>query len=273
MVWCDIWPYAPAILRFKISFPGTYPDVPPTVTFSTDIFHPLLTPLTTYVNASYGSGGVSSSTADEERLPPGGFGLRHGFPKWYQPTVRPFSLATPPRQARNVSLDSGTVTSRSSISGLSTSPGPSRRTVSWTPPQVSQILAYIRSCFDEESVLDSIPFECAANTSAWEARRYWRRHNGPKPLSDDDLSDEEEDERKAQQEGLKSHAKTPGNWDWEGVWEARTKAGINGSLAEPVLFGNAIGGEDIIHFLNMDEQSVQTVRENMKRSMDMSGLR
>src|SRR3569833_2650653 len=42
-------PYATAILRFQISFPDTYPDLPPLVTFSTDMFHTLITPLTTYM--------------------------------------------------------------------------------------------------------------------------------------------------------------------------------------------------------------------------------
>ncbi|KAH6631812.1 hypothetical protein F5144DRAFT_648978 [Chaetomium tenue] len=49
-------PYAPAILRFQLSFPDTYPSLPPLVTFSTDIFHPLLTPLSTYMYSTDGCG-------------------------------------------------------------------------------------------------------------------------------------------------------------------------------------------------------------------------
>src|ERR1700749_3939206 len=41
-------PYAPSILRFQLSFLSQFPAQPPLITFSSDIFHPLLTPLTTY---------------------------------------------------------------------------------------------------------------------------------------------------------------------------------------------------------------------------------
>ncbi|KAL1902626.1 hypothetical protein Sste5346_001068 [Sporothrix stenoceras] len=76
-------PYAPAVLRFQISFPDSYPSLPPLVTFATDIFHPLITPLTTqtYTTDIQDNGTVSAT--DEERLPPGGFSLRHGFPAWF----------------------------------------------------------------------------------------------------------------------------------------------------------------------------------------------
>src|SRR5271168_3435100 len=76
-------PYSPAFLRFQISFPPTYPSLPPLVTFSTDIFHPLITPLTTYMYSTdiHDSGTVSAT--DDERLPPGGFSLRDGFPGWF----------------------------------------------------------------------------------------------------------------------------------------------------------------------------------------------
>ncbi|KAH6635323.1 hypothetical protein B0J18DRAFT_418514 [Chaetomium sp. MPI-SDFR-AT-0129] len=76
-------PYAPAILRFHISFPDTYPSLPPLVTFSTDMFHPLLTPLTTYMYSTDVQDGGTASAFDEERLPPGGFSLRHGFAGWF----------------------------------------------------------------------------------------------------------------------------------------------------------------------------------------------
>ena len=35
-------PYAGGIFRFKLMFPDEYPDLPPTVRFSTDMFHPLV---------------------------------------------------------------------------------------------------------------------------------------------------------------------------------------------------------------------------------------
>ncbi|KAF9534348.1 UBC-like protein [Crepidotus variabilis] len=34
--------YADSILKFRLNFPGNYPEAPPTVTFLTDVFHPLI---------------------------------------------------------------------------------------------------------------------------------------------------------------------------------------------------------------------------------------
>ncbi|KAK3990089.1 protein crossbronx [Cladorrhinum sp. PSN332] len=76
-------PYASAILRFQISFPDAYPALPPLVTFATDMFHPLITPLTTYMYTTDVQEGGTVSATDDERLPPGGFSLRHGFPGWF----------------------------------------------------------------------------------------------------------------------------------------------------------------------------------------------
>uniref|UniRef100_A0A8H7TU53 UBC core domain-containing protein n=1 Tax=Bionectria ochroleuca TaxID=29856 RepID=A0A8H7TU53_BIOOC len=75
-------PYAPAVLRFHISFPLSYPEMPPVVSFATDIFHPLITPLTTnmYTHDLQSTGAVSAT--DDERLPLGasafGMGSRCG---------------------------------------------------------------------------------------------------------------------------------------------------------------------------------------------------
>src|ERR1700761_791163 len=80
---CRPGPYATAILRFQISFPPTYPSLPPLVTFSTDIFHPLITPLTTYMYTTDIQDSGTVSATDAERLPPGGFSLRDGFPCWF----------------------------------------------------------------------------------------------------------------------------------------------------------------------------------------------
>lgn len=74
-----------------------------------------------------------SSSADEERLPPGGFSLRHGFPQWF----------------------------RSSSSG---------EAVSTLDIPVFKVLEYMRAAFNDEAVLDSIPLESAANAGAYHAR-------------------------------------------------------------------------------------------------------
>ncbi|KAK4963947.1 hypothetical protein LTR28_004238, partial [Elasticomyces elasticus] len=73
-------PYSPGVLRFQISFPSAYPQRAPVVTITTDIFHPLATPLTTYTHSTESVADEPVSARDDERLPPGGFSLRHGFP-------------------------------------------------------------------------------------------------------------------------------------------------------------------------------------------------
>ncbi|KAK3502664.1 ubiquitin-conjugating enzyme/RWD-like protein [Neurospora crassa] len=192
-------PYANAVLRFQVSFPDSYPNLPPLVTFSTDMFHPLITPLTTYMYSTDVQHNGTVSATDEERLPPGGFSLRHGFPHWFGRASRsrgergsgdqrgrpPASLQmTPPPDTRKVQTgnrsedgtkngggtegtpESTTEANVDAASGCSRSAA--RRDVS-----TYEVLRYIRSTFDDANVLDSVPLEAAGNPGAWHA---WRTH-------------------------------------------------------------------------------------------------
>src|SRR5699024_3148272 len=79
--------------------------LPPLVTFTTDIFHPLLVPLTTYTFTTGSDDATDTvSATDEERLPPGGFSLRHGFPHWFGRAKK--SAANSATSSRNVSGNS-----------------------------------------------------------------------------------------------------------------------------------------------------------------------
>lgn len=248
-----------AILRFYISFPDTYPSLPPLVTFSTDMFHPLITPLSTYMYTTDIQEGGTVSATDEERLPPGGFSLRHGFPSWFGRGSRSRHRAghdastqqTPPRSARALGgggRDSNSSTPNSKIAASDTSsPGAgrgagntggtgassgsaaSRSFLDVRKREVStfEVLSYIRSTFDDESVLDSVPLEAAGNPGAWHA---WRTHRGSSNLPEGDRS-----------------ARKPGEWNWEGVWEERVRKGITASLSEPVLYGGVGGGDDTVN--------------------------
>lgn len=243
-------PYATAVLRFYISFPDTYPALPPLVTFSTDIFHPLITPLTTYMYTTDIQEGGTVSATDEERLPPGGFSLRHGFPGWFGrgsksrlPAGQPPTVQTPPRTSRALSRgpDSNTSTPNSKIAaspessvGRGGGTGGSQDSTASQPymdvhkVEIStfEVLSYIRSTFDDENVLDSVPLEAAGNPGAWHA---WRTHRGYHTLPEGDPS-----------------ARKPGEWNWEGVWEERVKKGITASLSEQVLFGGQGGADDTV---------------------------
>ncbi|KAK2785796.1 hypothetical protein FQN53_007376 [Emmonsiellopsis sp. PD_33] len=260
-------PYASAILRFQLRFPSTYPDLPPLVTFSTDIFHPLLVPLTTYTFTTGTPDTDTVSATDEERLPPGGFSLRHGFPHWFGRARR--STANSAASSRNVSgADTnepdgrinedqeettpktpvskavGSSVSEQSFKNLVSSPPARASPVPLGKPYASQarvevpvlkVLNYIRSTFDDESVLDSITLEAAGNPGAWHA---WRSH---RRLGNKDGGDGLDNQVKRGS----PQARRPGEWNWEGVWAKRVQTGIETSYLESVLFGsNSRGGSD-----------------------------
>lgn len=202
-------------------------------------------------------GGTVSAT-DEERLPPGGFSLRHGFPSWFgrgsrgrhRPGQDPSTLQTPPRSSRSLAgggRDSNSSTPNSKIAASDSSPPSAGRGAPGTGGTAAsaasagsrsfmdvhkrdisafEVLSYIRSSFDDEGMLDSVPLEAAGNPGAWHA---WRSHRGYNTLPEGDPS-----------------ARKPGEWNWEGVWEERVKKGIAASLSEPVLYGGVGGGDDTV---------------------------
>lgn len=93
---------------------------------------------------------------------------------------------------------------------------------------VYDILDYIRSTFDDETVLDSLPVEAAGNPGAWHA---WRAHR-----------------RGASDSGYlkrgSPQARLPGDWHWDGIWARRVQEEIENSHSEPMLFGSASRGTD-----------------------------
>ncbi|EOA91736.1 uncharacterized protein SETTUDRAFT_170546 [Exserohilum turcica Et28A] len=253
-------PYAPAVLRFQLSFPPNYPALPPLVTFSTDVFHPLLTPLTTYTYTTGAADSDTVSATDEERLPPGGFSLRHGFPHWF-------------RRARKSVPDSR----NASASGLASPARPdwhATSAASGAPQHTDQIsivrmLEYIRSTFSDDSILDSLPLDAAANPGAYHAWRAHRApvlhaHHSPSPCP----SPDEPMAEKPDGSSALGRNRRPGEWNWDGVWEDRVKKAVKASLSESVLFG-AGAGEDIIRFREADEE----MQDKMKAHLDMAAAR
>ncbi|RMZ73827.1 ubiquitin-conjugating enzyme [Pyrenophora seminiperda CCB06] len=230
-------PYAPAVLRFQISFPPTYPALPPLVTFSTDVFHPLLTPLTTYTYTTGSADTDTVSATDEERLPPGGFSLRHGFPHWFGRSRR---SAPTSRDVSGSAVGSPASTNRAPEELNVNSGAPS------APREISivRILEYIRSTFSEESILDSLPLEAAANPGAYHA---WRAHRAPIVQAQQPTSPSPEPSTSEKSEGSSTLGRNrrPGEWNWEGVWEDRVRKAVKASLSESVLYGTG-AGEDIV---------------------------
>lgn len=225
------------------------------------MFHPLITPLTTYMYTTdiHDSGTVSAT--DDERLPPGGFSLRHGFPGWFGRGSRDIGS----RKGSGQHLQTPSKSSGSSAGVMTPDTGSSG---SQTPGQLSlinstristyDVLRYIRSTLDDEAVLDDIPLEAAGNPGAWHA---WKTHriksarNTPTtsprdPKSPESLSEKDPSisSRKVSKDSGGSSvavvARKPGEWNWDGVWEVRVKKGIESSLSDPMLYGNSVASND-----------------------------
>ncbi|KAL6896391.1 ubiquitin-conjugating enzyme/RWD-like protein [Trichoderma evansii] len=283
-------PYAPAVLRFQILFPDAYPRAPPLVTFSTDIFHPLITPLTTHMYAA--SVESDKSTTERPKLPPGGFSLEHGFPEW-------FGGPEGPEAARGHNR-------RSSLAPSIFSTKSSRRR-SFKPPPASEknlprymqtdpktistysLLKYIRSTFDKAEVLDAVPLSAAGNPGAWHA---WRTHRRKQEKVDDkkmyrlsrlsilsgdttkefgsERGDVPESDAKSITSSQATTVREPGEWNWDGVWEDRVKKGVASTLTESVLYGASGISDDMIHFLALEEGTIEAVKGNLRRTLDAS---
>lgn len=107
---------------------------------------------------------------------------------------------------------------------------------------IVKILDYIRSTFTEESVLDSLPLEAAANPGAYHA---WRTYRAP-ALQAKQSGTPGVESPASEQEGdaiTLSRNRRPGEWNWEGVWEDRVKKAVKASLSESALFTER---EDIV---------------------------
>ncbi|KAG8528130.1 uncharacterized protein KY384_007046 [Bacidia gigantensis] len=234
-------PYAPAILRFQIHFPHEYPHLPPTINFTTDVFHPLITPLTTYTYTTGSVGSDTVSATDDERLPPGSFSLRFGFPNWFGRDKRIGAVL-----GNSSQISSGNQSQQDSIRG-----SPVLRPSLKTPSETSKVesltsnstfelachtasraakstmfnvLNYIRRSFDEQSFLDEVPLESAGNAGAWKA---WRAHRASSGIVFGHQSSTEHTHKDGEE------------WDWNGVWEDRVRKGIESSVADATLYGGS----------------------------------
>ena len=230
-----VGPYAGAVLRFQITFPDAYPELPPLITFTSDIFHPLVVPLTQYTfSTSVVDTSSTVSASDEDRLPPGAFSLRYGFPEWFsrghlsetksyttsvtdsdQP--RPLKPGSPVRGSEN----------RPEINQV----GQDRKGI------ILAVLNHIQNAFENDGMLDSMPLEAAGDPSAWHA---WRAHRGlarrdarPKSPRSPTLGSADD---------VPASPKHPGEWKWDGVWESRVNNGIEASIHESTLFGSTGSG-------------------------------
>lgn len=217
------------MLRFQISFPEDWPDRAPVITFLQDVFHPLVTPLTTYTYSARDRGTDTFSAADQEKLPPGGLVLREGFPEWFEDVA-------PTMQAQDGGVNS---------EEQAESQGESSQI-----PHIVEVLHYLSLAFTVPDILDDVPLASAANPSAWHAWRSYRAKvlgerarsptiKSPRAGSVSDASEGSLSPRSRQQPG---GARRPGEWNWTGVWEERVRKVVHTSRAEIALFGGEGAG-------------------------------
>ncbi|PMB70554.1 Protein crossbronx [Beauveria bassiana] len=279
-------PYAPAILRFQILFPDSYPRRAPMIIFATDIFHPLITPLTTYMYTTDIQENGTVSATDDERLPPGGFSLRHGFPEWFGRVRR---SAEANLSAPTSPIIEQTHTFASPDPSAAGGAGPSYMQTNRAVVSIYQILKYIKSTFDKPEVLDAVPLDAAGNPGAWHA---WRTHRRKQQAKQGEAEKQgsvggpatPSPKKPAGDKKPVNQAvpRKPGEWNWDGVWEDRVKKGVATSLSEPVLYGGTTLNDELasfaslqlsllmIRFLSMEEAEAESIKDNLLRTLGTS---
>jgi hypothetical protein len=110
------------------------------------------------------------------------------------------------------------------------SPSSSTQESDARPVAISEVLAYIKSTFEDPSILDRLSLKAAGNSGAWYA---WQSYRGFSKNTSRAISPAHDDRSNSPASG--SHA-LPSDWNWEGVWENRVQSGIENSLSDPVLF-------------------------------------
>lgn len=195
------------------------------------------------------------SAADRDRLPPGGLNVRHGFPEWFDTPKGAVSN----KDAKPAHVDDEVYRIVSD---------PDREKTTRQPPLTVEILQYIRVVFDTEALLDSIPFEAAANTGAWQA---WRSHrlrllnsrSSPTINASGNGSGTaiERGTSPLQQAG---GARRPGEWNWQGVWEDRVRKSIQASISEHTLYCE--DNSDVLCFSKMDPDAPNQIASSMSSS-------
>jgi hypothetical protein len=216
------------------------------VTFSTDIFHPLIVPLTQYTFSASALESGTVSASDDDRLPPGSFSLRQGFPQWFR----------------------GRASARSSLENKSTAGEQSRSEAASQDADILdetdqldsrhvtlRLLEHIKQSFEDTELLDNLPFSVVGNPSAWHAWRAYRglaknQTRGRSPAADD------------QPERSPSSPKQMSDWNWDGVWESRVTNGIEASISEAGLFTN----QGLVRFNKLDSAQLKQIRQQISAS-------
>lgn len=248
-------PYSGIVLRFELSFPELYPESGPLLNFATEVFHPLLVPLTTYTFAAGAlDPNATLSSGDTERLHPGSFNLRECFPNWYvrqsnrSDAFQPLMAEHSPSGRTNDATGGGVTASQVDA-----------------PLRLVELLSYVKQAFEDASFLDALPLRAAVNMNAWHA---WRAHRGLPRMASRTISPASAESGRTPL----SPGKTPGDWNWDGVWENRVRNAVEESTSDAVLFGgknsrtgNASIGQ--IRFAKNDDEQTRGIQDAMMQAI------
>lgn len=248
-------PYSGIVLRFEITFPESYPEIGPSLSFATEVFHPLLVPLTTYTFAAGAlDPNATLSSGDTERLPPGSFNLREHFSDWYTSKTSQSDTAQPlvaePLSTRRAGDANGSEVITTQTEGTL---------------RIVELLEYVKQAFEDAAFLDSLPLRAAVNTNAWHA---WRAHRGLPRIVSRSISPASAESGRTPL----SPGRTPGDWNWDGVWESRVKNAMEESTSDAVLFGSKSNramttSSGHIRFAKNDDDQTREIQEAMMQAI------
>lgn len=143
-----------------------------------------------------------------------------------------------PNSHADVLLDSTSAISQTTSSPTAIS---GTHITSCTHIGVLDVLHYMKKAFDDETVLDMLPLEAAGNPGAWNSWRAHRKLNFQHTCPRDDMAPES-----SHNKVLIDYPKQQDDWNWEGVWEERVQKGVDASISDAALYGNAGGGDDLV---------------------------
>ena len=232
------------------------------ITFQSEIFHPLVTPLTTYANPTGSRKLDSISRNDSDQLEPGGLSLRRGFPGWFKGSE---GSASSPAFYSEDGQQQGTEGLSSEFSlgegGRPTSPISSKFGVEQGTEPLQQrsppnrrsshggtlaVLQYVKTVLEDEEILDQLSLQDCANPGAWHAWQAHRRISTETSFPQVDRSDgTPTGEVSAGWVGnnVATSQRPSSTWNWDGVWVDRVQKAVNTSISDSVLYNSGNGNE------------------------------
>lgn len=105
------------------------------------------------------------------------------------------------------------------------------------------VLRYMKDAFEDESVINEVPLAAAGNPGAWHAWQAYRKSVKQSPSSLKSPGSPNARRVLGHKSAKSQGSVASGQWNWDGVWEKRVKAGVSNSISSPVLYGSGSSDE------------------------------